>query len=40
MMFGLCDLEKEVAPKKKPEPMHTCVQDSTGGVSLTNEGMR
>lgn len=40
MMFGLCDLEREVTPKKRPEPMHTCLQDSTDGASLTNEGMR
>lgn len=39
MGFGLCDLEREVAPRKRLEPMHACTQESTGGVNLTNEGM-
>ena len=39
MGFGLCDLEREVAARKRLEPMHVCVQESTDGVSLTNEGM-
>lgn len=39
MRFGLCDLERELAPRKRSEPMHTGVQDSMGVVSLINGGM-
>ena len=39
MRFGLCDLQRELAPRKRSKPMRTCVQDSMGVVSLAEGGM-